>query len=46
MANLCKCTNEKCKDKLLCKRYTCIPSEYQYYWDFNENDCDYFINNK
>lgn len=39
-----RCSNERCDKKLKCKRYLdCLPWEAYSYSEFNEADCEYFI---
>ena len=45
--DISRCANERCKKKLKCKRYLdCLPLETYSYADFNEKDCEFFIENK
>ena len=42
-----RCSNERCKKKLKCKRYLdCLPWETYSYADFNEVDCEFFTENE
>lgn len=42
-----RCSNERCKKKLKCKRYLdCLPFEVYSYSEFDEKDCEYFIENE
>ena len=42
-----RCANERCEKKLKCKRYLdCLPWETYSYSDFNEVDCEFFIENE
>ena len=42
-----RCSNERCKKKLKCKRYLdCLPWVTYSYSDFNEVDCKDFIENE
>ena len=51
MADITKCSNEKCLFKNDCFRYTVPPNQYQSYQEFeaitdgNINLCDFFILN-
>ena len=38
-----KCTNENCKKKKRCYRYLAEPVKYQWYSNFDEKDCQFFI---
>jgi len=45
--DISRCSNERCKKKLKCKRYLdCLPFEVYSYSDFNEVDCGDFIENE
>lgn len=45
--DIARCSNERCKKKLKCKRYLdCLPWETYSYSDFNEVDCKNFIENE
>lgn len=45
--DISRCSNERCKKKLKCKRYLdCLPWETYSYSDFNEVDCVDFIENE
>ena len=42
-----RCANERCENKLKCKRYLdCLPWVTYLYTDFNEVDCKDFIENE
>lgn len=42
--DISRCSNERCKKKLKCRRYLdCLPWETYSYTDFNEVDCGFFI---
>jgi hypothetical protein len=42
-----RCANERCKKKLKCKRYLDrLPWDTYSYSDFNEVDCEFFIENE
>lgn len=41
-----KCTNENCKIKNDCLRFTAPPKHHQSYAIFDEKDCVFFIKNK
>ena len=44
-----RCSNERCKKKLKCRRYLdCLPWAWETYSyaDFNEVDCEFFIENE
>lgn len=39
-----RCSNERCEKKLRCRRYLdCLPFETYSYTNFNEVDCEFFI---
>lgn len=39
-----RCSNGRCEKKLKCKRYLdCLPWEVYSYANFNEVDCEFFI---
>lgn len=39
-----RCSNERCKKRLKCKRYLdCLPCETYSYSDFNEVGCKFYI---
>lgn len=41
-----RCSNERCERKMKCKRYLdCLPFETYQYADFNETNCNNFIEN-
>lgn len=43
--DISRCANERCERKMRCKRYLdCLPFETYWYNDFNEKDCEFFIN--
>jgi hypothetical protein len=45
--DISRCSNERCERKLKCKRYLdCLPWETYWYSDFNEVDCEFFIENE
>lgn len=45
--DISRCSNERCEKKLKCKRYLdCLPWETYSYADFNEVDCEFFIENE
>lgn len=45
--DIARCANERCEKKLKCKRYLdCLPWDTYWYGDFNEVDCEYFIENE
>lgn len=45
--DISRCSNERCEKKLKCKRYLdCLPLETYSYSDFNEVDCEFFIENE
>jgi hypothetical protein len=39
MPDISMCQNDKCKVNKECYRYMAIPSGYQSYANFNENNC-------
>lgn len=44
MPDISKCSNEECKQKDKCYRYTCEADEYQTYAEFSgKEDCEGFI---
>ena len=43
MPDISKCSNEDCKKKWFCFRYTAAPSMRQSYAAFDHNDCNYQI---
>jgi hypothetical protein len=43
MPDISMCVNDKCKVNKDCYRYMAIPSSWQSYADFDENDCQYFM---
>lgn len=45
--DITKCTNEECRSKNSCYRYTCKPNKYrQSYSLFSESECECFIKDK
>jgi hypothetical protein len=42
MPDISMCQNDKCNLNKECYRYMAIPSSYQSYADFNENNCESF----
>jgi hypothetical protein len=42
MSDISMCQNEKCKLKIKCYRYMAVPSSWQTYADFNEENCESF----
>ena len=45
--DISRCSNERCEKKLKCKRYLYrLPGETYSYSDFNEVDCEFFIENE
>jgi len=42
MPDISMCQNEKCKLKMECYRYMAVPSSWQTYADFNEENCESF----
>ena len=46
MPDISMCANEMCKRRSECYRYTATPSDYQSYMEFDDNDCEYFCDNK
>ena len=45
--DISRCANERCEKKLKCKRYLDrLPFETYWYGDFNEVDCEFFIENE
>lgn len=45
MPDISKCTNKECDKKQKCYRYTSTKNTYQPYAQFDEKDCEYFIDN-
>jgi hypothetical protein len=43
MPDILMCQNGKCKLRIECYRYTAIPSVYQSYADFDEQNCSWFM---
>ena len=43
MPDISMCQNDKCKVNKQCYRYMAIPSGYQSYADFNQENCGYFM---
>ena len=42
--DISRCSNERCKKKLKCRRYLdCLPFETYSYSEFNEVDCKFYI---
>lgn len=45
--DISRCSNERCEKKLKCKMYLDrLPWETYWYSDFNEVDCEFFIENE
>ena len=45
--DISRCANERCEKKLKCKRYLdCLPWDMYSYADFNEVNCEFFIENE
>ena len=43
MPDISMCQNDKCKINKECYRYMAIPSGYQSYADFNEENCKSYM---
>ena len=42
--DISRCSNERCEKRMKCKRYLdCLPWETYSYSDFNEVDCNFYI---
>ena len=46
MPDITMCTNKKCKRAKTCYRVTAKPSDYQYYSNFDEKDCERYWDNR
>lgn len=43
MTDIALCSNKDCPLKDSCYRFTAKPEEYQWYADFDEDDCEFYI---